>query len=84
MLADSFVRLCYPRLLSSVVAINPAVMLGSANKLSSAVATERQLLYLRTKLVLVPFSFSLISTFTPAIHGAVVPSSALYTQQRVL
>ena len=41
---------------------------------------ERQLLYLQTQLVLVSFSFSLISTFTPTIHGAVVPSSALCTQ----
>jgi len=58
--------------------------LGNANKLFSAVAEEWQLLYLWTQLNLISFSFLLISTFTPVIHGAAIPSSALCTQQRVL
>ena len=76
---DSFVRFYYLRLLSDAIAIKLVVTLGSANKLSGAVAGERYLLYLRTQFVLVSFSFSLISTFTLVIHGEVVPSSALYT-----
>ena len=57
-----------PRLLSGAIAIKLVVTLGSANKISGAVAEEQQLLYLRTQLILVSFSFSLISTFTPAIY----------------
>ena len=53
------------------------VTLQNINKLSGAVAGERQLHYLRTQSSLYLFIF-FISTSIPATHGAAILSTALY------
>ena len=59
------------------------VTLQSTNKLSGAVAGERQLHYLRTQSSLYLFIF-FISTSIPATHGAAILSTALYPNGKVL
>ena len=52
--------------------------------LSGVVAEEWQQHYLRTQFVLISFFIFFASISTLATHGVAIPSSTLFTQERVL